>query len=196
MVVRNQRFGTFSPFCLEKDSPPVKLTKYLLFILFTPQWVHIYPLEWIIWLHFMTLHCFWGDCGAKPAFWNIRSISSWNGFSISRINKISFVHPIYTPMGPYLSIGMDYLIAFHAFKFFEVMVVRNQCFGTFSPFRLKTDSPLVQLTKYLLCILFTPQWVHIYPLEWIIWLHFMTLHCFWGDGGAKPAFWDIQSVSS
>jgi hypothetical protein len=34
------------------------------------------------------------------------------------MDKISFVHPIYTSMGPYLSIGMDYLIAFHAFKFF------------------------------------------------------------------------------
>jgi hypothetical protein len=39
-------------------------------------------------------------------------------------------------MGPYLSIGMGYLIAFHAFTFFL------------------------------------------------------------GDGGAKPAFWDIRSVSS
>jgi hypothetical protein len=84
------------------------------------------------------------------------------------MHKVSFVHPIYTSMGPYLSIGMDYLIAFHAFTFFEVMVVRNQRFGTFGPFHLETDSPPVELTKYLLCILFTPQWVHIYPLEWII----------------------------
>jgi hypothetical protein len=52
------------------------------------------------------------------------------------MDKMSFVHPIYTSMGPYLSIGMDYLIAFHAFTFFL------------------------------------------------------------GDGGAKPAFWDIRSVSS
>ena len=71
-------------------------------------------------------------------------------------------------MGPYLSIGMDYLILFHAFKVFEVMVVRNQRFGPFSPFHLETDSAPVQLTKYLLFILFTPQWVHIYSLEWII----------------------------
>jgi hypothetical protein len=34
------------------------------------------------------------------------------------MDKISFVHPIYTSMGPYLSIVMDYLIAFHAFTFF------------------------------------------------------------------------------
>jgi hypothetical protein len=34
------------------------------------------------------------------------------------MDKISFVHPIYTPINPYLSIGMDYLIAFHAFTFF------------------------------------------------------------------------------
>ena len=114
---------------------------------YTPMGLYIYKLEWIIWLHFMTLHCFWGDGGAKPAFWDIQSVSSWNGFSTSPINKISFVHPIYTPMGPYLSIGMGYLISFHAFTFFEVMVVRNQRFGTFSPFRLKTNSPPVQLTK-------------------------------------------------
>jgi hypothetical protein len=71
-------------------------------------------------------------------------------------------------MGQYLSIGMGYLIAFHAYTFFEVMVVRNQRFGTFGPFRLKTDSTFIQWTKYLLCIIYTPQWVHIYPLEWII----------------------------
>ena len=84
------------------------------------------------------------------------------------MDKMSFVHPTYTSMGPYLSIGMDYLIAFYAFTFFEVIVVRNQHFGTFGPFRLETDSQPIQLTKYLLCILFTPQWVHIYPLEWVI----------------------------
>jgi hypothetical protein len=97
MVVRNQRFGTFSPFHLEINSPQIQWTKYLLCILFTPQWVHIYPLEWIIWLHFMLLH------------------------------------------------------------FFEVMVVRNQRFGTIGPVHLETDSPPVELTKYLLCILLTPQ---------------------------------------
>ena len=177
MVVRNQRFGPFSLFHLETDSPPVQLTKYLLFILFTPQWVHIYPLEWVIWLHFMLLHflrwcrcetsilghsvrfvlktippssngqnifcasylhpngsifihwnglsdcisCFYiflGDGCAKPAFWDIQSVSSWNQFPPHPMDKISFVHPICTSMGPYLSIGMDYLIAFHAFTFF------------------------------------------------------------------------------
>ena len=188
-------FGTFGPFCLETNSPFIQWTKYLLCFLFAPQWVHIYPLEWIIWLHFMTLHCF------------------------------------------------------------DEMVVRNQRFGTFSPIHLEINFPLIQWTKYLLCILLTPQWVHIYPLEWIIWLHFMVLHflrwwwcktsvlghsvhfvlkpiqlssngqnifcasylhpngsifihwnglsdciscfyIFWGDGGAKPAFWDIRSISS
>jgi hypothetical protein len=92
------------------------------------------------------------------------------------MDKMSFVHPTYTSMGPYFSIGMDYLIAFHAFTFFEVMVVRNQRFGTFGPFHFETDSTFIQWTKYLLCIIYTPQWVHIYPLERIILLHFKLLH--------------------
>ena len=73
-------------------------------------------MDYLIAFHAFTF--FLGDGGAKPAFWDIQSISSRNQFPPHPMDKMSFVHPTYTPMGPYLSIGMDYLIAFHAFTLF------------------------------------------------------------------------------
>ena len=144
----------------------------------------------------MLLHCFWGDGGAKPAFWDIRSVSSWNWFPFYPIDKISFVHPIYTPMGPYLSIGMDYLIAFHDFTLFvrggwcETSVLGHSVRFILKPIPLSSNGQNNFCASYF------------YPIGSII-IHWnglsdciLCFYIFWGDGGAKPAFWDIQSFSS
>ena len=178
MVVRNQHFGTFSPFCLEINSPLIQWTKCLLCILLTPQRVHIYPLVWIIWLHFMLLYFFEVMVVRNQHFGTFRSFCLETNSPFMKWAKY-LLCILFTPQWVHIY-PLEWIIWLHFMTLhcFDEMVVRNQHFGTFSPFHLEINSLRIQWTKYLLSILFAPQWVHIYPLEWIIWLHFMLLHFF------------------